>query len=101
MLLDYNVHIELFLIYRKCYVSRMMYLYVGKEIKGTLETRKEEENKNDWGREGERSNIHKIICLYFSPAWNLHLYLYLVHHYQKQATAISVCRAAGDLLIDR
>ena len=55
MLLDYNAHIELFLTYRKCYVSRMMYLYVGKEIKGTLETRKEEENKNDWGREGERS----------------------------------------------
>ena len=53
MLLDYNAHIELFLTYRKCYVSRMMYLYVGKEIKGTLETRKEEENKNDWGREGE------------------------------------------------
>ena len=60
MLLDYNAHIELFLTYRKCYVSRMMYLYVGKEIKGTLETRKEEENKNDWGREGERNRGREV-----------------------------------------
>ena len=93
MLLDYNVHIELFLTYRKCYVSRMMYLCRKRNKNALWKLGKKKKIRMTGGEimergEGERSNNHKIIYFYFSHAWDIHLYMYLLHHYQKQAIAI-------------